>query len=75
MPGFDMRAGLERIAVPALLLAGEKDRNAPAAAMERMAKKVPGAQFQVLAGVGHLAHLERPDRFNDVIGEFLATIG
>ena len=75
MPGFDMRAGLGRIAVPALVLAGEKDRNAPMAAMERMAGAIPGARFQVLAGAGHLAHLERPDRFNDMVGEFLAATG
>ena len=67
MPGFDLRAALERIAVPTLLIAGTRDTNAPVAGMERMAARIPGARLAVLEGVGHLAHLERPDAFNRTV--------
>ena len=74
MPGFDMRAALPRIAVPTLLLAGSEDRNAPAPAMARMAEKIPGARYVLLEGVGHLAHLEQPARFNAALDAFLQEL-
>ena len=74
MPGFDRRAALPGIVVPTLLLAGSADLNAPAEGMRRMAEKVPGARFEVLGGVGHLAHLEAPARFNAVVEAFLAEV-
>ena len=74
MPGFDLRSDLSRIVVPTLVLAGTKDPNAPAPAMERMAARIPGARFVALEGVGHLAHIERPPRFNAALDEFLAGV-
>ena len=71
LPGFDLRDALPRIAVPALVLAGTRDRNAPAPAMERMAARIPGARFVPLEGAGHLAHLERPAAFNAAVRGFL----
>ncbi len=71
MPGFDQRGALARIAAPTLVLAGSRDPNAPAAAMERMAGRIPGARFVVLEGVGHLASLERPALFNAAVHDFL----
>jgi 3-oxoadipate enol-lactonase len=70
--GFDLRAALPRIAVPALVLAGEKDLNAPAPMMRRMAERIPGAAYVCLDGAGHLANLERPAAFNRALRAFLA---
>lgn len=75
MPGFDMRDALARITVPTLVLSGTKDPNAPAAAMQRMAERIPGARYTALEGVGHLAHLEQPARFNAALDAFLQEIG
>lgn len=72
---FDRRDALPDIRVPTLVLAGETDENAPAPMMERMAAKIPGAQFICLTGAGHLANQEFPRRYNDVLREFLAEIG
>ncbi len=74
MPGFDQRDALPRIAVPTLVLAGARDPNAPAAAMQRMAGRIPGARFVALDGVGHLAHLEQPARFNAALDDFLDSL-
>ncbi len=71
---FDRRDALPRIAVPTLLIAGGADTTAPAAVMERMAAKIPGARFVTLPGAGHLANLEQPAAFNRVLEEFLAGI-
>jgi 3-oxoadipate enol-lactonase len=68
---FDERANLGRIEVPVLCIAGEHDRNAPAAMMKRMAERIPGARYVCLNGVGHLANLEAPREFDSAILEFL----
>lgn len=68
---FDERANLGKIAMPVLCLAGEKDPNAPAAVMERMAGKIAGARYVCLAGIGHLPNLEAPATFDAAILEFL----
>lgn len=67
---FDERANLARIAVPVLCLAGSHDRTAPAAVMERMAARIPGARFASLAGVGHLPNLEAPAAFDAAVLDF-----
>lgn len=69
--GFDRRAALDTIAVPALCLAGDDDRNAPPALMQQMAARIRGAQYRSLPGVGHLAHMEAPAAVNGAIVDFL----
>jgi pimeloyl-ACP methyl ester carboxylesterase len=70
---FDERANLPAIAVPVLCLAGEHDRNAPAAMMEKMAAKIRGARYVCLPGVGHLPNLEAPQAFDAAVTEFLTA--
>jgi len=69
--GFDERANLPKIAVPVLCLAGERDPNAPAAGVERMTGKIPGARYACLSGVGHLPNLEAAAAFDAAILNFL----
>jgi len=69
--GFDRRQALKDIKVPTLVLAGSKDRNAPAAMMEKMASFIPGADYVELHGAGHLVNLERPGEFNGALESFL----
>jgi 3-oxoadipate enol-lactonase len=69
--GFDLRGALKNIAVPALLLSGSKDNNAPAPMMTKMATHIPAASYVELSGVGHLANLERPAAFNAALDHFL----
>ena len=71
---FDRRDTLKTIACPTLLIAGEQDRVAPAATMQRMGAEMKNAKFVALAGCGHLANLEAPERFNAVLAEFLAGV-
>lgn len=68
---FDRRAQLPAIRVPTLLLAGEDDRTAPASVLQRMAQKIPGADFVLLARCGHLGPLDQPDEFNEALRGFL----
>jgi pimeloyl-ACP methyl ester carboxylesterase len=71
LTSFDRRAQLPGIRVPTLLVAGSDDRTAPASVMERMAAKIPGAEFVTLAGCGHLGPMDQPEEFNVVLRDFL----
>lgn len=71
---FDQRARLPGITVPTLLVAGSDDRTAPAATMARMAQKIPGAEFVVLEGCGHLGPMDQPEAFNATLLSFLQRI-
>ena len=68
---FDRRAELGSIAVPTLCLAGEDDRNAMPSVMEKMARRIPGAQYLCLPRIGHIASLEAPAMFNAPVLDFL----
>ncbi len=68
---FDRRAQLPAIRVPTLLVAGSDDRVAPAAVMERMAQKIPGAEYVLLEGCGHLGPMDQPEPFNQALADFL----
>ena len=70
--GFDRKANLPNIAVPTLLLAGEFDKNAPPAVMQKMAQHIPQSNYVELPGIGHLQNLEAPDDFDGAVLNFIA---
>ena len=45
---------------PALIVAGEHDQLMPRAELEAMARAIPKARLEVIAGAGHLPFLEKP---------------
>jgi pimeloyl-ACP methyl ester carboxylesterase len=67
----DSTSLLGSIRVPVLVVAGDDDPIAPAAGMEEMARAIPGAQFELVRGSGHLSPLEQPGAFNDALSSFL----
>lgn len=72
---FDRRADLDRIAVPTLLIAGSDDKTAPPSLMGKMAALVPGSEYVLLEGCGHLGPMDQPDAFNAALESFLRKNG
>lgn len=68
---FDRKKELAGIQVPTLVIAGSDDKTAPSAMMERMAQKIPGAEYVLLEGCGHLGPMDQPDAFNAALLAFL----
>lgn len=60
---WDFRAELPRVAVPTLVIAGERDEAVPAAGTQLLAETIPGARLAVIRDAAHLANLERPEEF------------
>jgi len=65
---------LGQIRIPILVVAGDDDQITPAEGMEEMARAIPGAQFTVIPGSGHLSPLEQPQAVNDAVNAFLAQL-
>jgi pimeloyl-ACP methyl ester carboxylesterase len=58
--------------VPAMIVAGSDDKSAPPEMVQRIADAFPGMRHHLIDGIGHQIALEHPDRFNDLLMQFLA---
>ena len=72
-PFDDDLDALSRVDRPALVAAGERDYREFVSGAEAMARVLPRAQHVVLEGAGHLAPLETPDAFRELLLGFLAN--
>lgn len=61
---------LRTIEAPTLLIAGALDGKYVAAA-KHMGGAIPGARVKIVENAGHAVHLERPEEFGGLVGEFL----
>jgi pimeloyl-ACP methyl ester carboxylesterase len=61
---------LAGVRVPTLIIVGDQDQPF-IAPCEYMAKKIPGARLEVVAGAGHSSNLDQPEAFNRVLRDFL----
>jgi pimeloyl-ACP methyl ester carboxylesterase len=68
--GSQVIDGLAGVQVPTLIIVGDQDQPF-LAPCEYMAKKIPGARLEVIAGAGHSSNLDQPEAFNRVLRDFL----
>jgi pimeloyl-ACP methyl ester carboxylesterase len=71
----DLRAAVQAVRAPTLVVAGEHDRLVPIAATRALADLRPDWTLEVLGDLGHIPHLEDPRRFVDVTATWLDRIG
>ena len=69
----DLRTELPRLRLPVLLLHGNRDTLAPAAASRWMAQQFPQAQLHVIEGASHAPFLSHPETFMYTVRTFLKT--
>ena len=72
MAGWDLKSfqrDLARLKTPLVLVAGADDGMVPADSAHDVRRLVPHARIVRLAGLGHLAHEEAPERIRDIIEE------
>jgi pimeloyl-ACP methyl ester carboxylesterase len=70
----DYRSVLPSVTVPALVVTGADEKLVPVAAEEEVASQLPDARLVVFEESGHCPFLEEPDRFNQVVDEFVAQL-
>mgnify|MGYP000689949778 CR=1 FL=1 len=70
---FNRRDDLSAMAMPACLIAGTHDKNAPARTMEKMREKMPNATYHLIDGAGHMINQEAPGEVNQILTDFLRS--
>jgi 3-oxoadipate enol-lactonase len=69
---MDIRpADLGNLRLPTLVMAGEHDPGATVAVAETIRSRIQGARLAVITGALHLANVEKPHDFNEVLLGFL----
>jgi 3-oxoadipate enol-lactonase len=67
----DQTSSLSQISSPALILVGAEDAITPVADSEKMHQAINGSRLVVLENAGHVSNLERTDKFNEALLDFL----
>jgi len=65
---------LAAIRAPTLVVLGEHDLPDFHAIADALHRQLPGARKAVLPGTGHMANMEAPEEFNEVVLRFLEEI-
>ena len=68
---WDVIDRLGEVDVPTLVTSGRHDECTPAL-VEPLAKGIPGAEWVLFEESSHMPHEEEPERFRQVVGDFLA---
>src|SRR3954453_20393958 len=69
---YDFRDRLDDVKVPVLLVWGREDNLVPVKDADEFERLIPNARKVILEDTGHVAMLERPSTFNDLVVDFLA---
>jgi L-proline amide hydrolase len=70
---WDITDRLSEISVPTLLVSGRYDEATPLI-VRTIHERIPGARWEIFEESSHMPHVEEPERFLEVVEEFLTTI-
>jgi pimeloyl-ACP methyl ester carboxylesterase len=70
----NVRADHARIVCPTLLIVGDQDPVTPLSWQQQIAARIAGSLLRVVPHTAHMTMLERPDVFNALLLDFLATV-
>jgi pimeloyl-ACP methyl ester carboxylesterase len=71
IPCWDVSARLGEITVPTLVIGADRDRSITPSQLLQLWAGIKDAELCVAPGSAHNVHLEKPDLFNRVLGDFL----
>lgn len=71
----DITADLARLpaGLPIQIIVGQADAITPAVSNLEIAAAIPAASAHVVPGAGHALYLEKPEQFNRLVSDFVAT--
>jgi pimeloyl-ACP methyl ester carboxylesterase len=69
---YDARDRLAEIEIPTMIVWGTDDWVIPAIAAQSYHRRIPHSRMEIFEDTGHVPQMERPERFNRVLEEFLA---
>ncbi len=71
----DLRESTARLRLPVLAIAGSEDGSTPPDLVRETAESIPGAQFKILRGAGHIPCLDAPEALAAHLTEILHETG
>lgn len=71
MMALDLRAGLEKMKAPVLVIHGKQD---PLESAEEVHATFPGSQLVLIENAGHFPWLEKPEQVNRALDAFLSGV-
>lgn len=72
---WNVQTQLAKVALPVLVVWGEQDVLIPRPALERMVSGLRDGRLVIWPDVGHAPQLEQPDRFVQLLAEFISVNG
>ena len=72
MESWDGQKALSLITCPTLIVWGDMDESYPRSQISLLHDNIAGSVMKVISGASHLAHLEYPDKFNDILCGFIS---
>ena len=73
LAAFDVRADLERIGVPTLVMAGAEDEATPPADARALVAGIPDARLAIVPGASHLTPVEQPGAVTELLIRHFTT--
>ena len=67
----DYRADAPKIKVPVLCVVGDQDGSTPPDLVKATADLIPGADFEIIAGAGHIPCVEQPAALAQLLSDFI----
>ncbi|HEV7276793.1 MAG TPA: 3-oxoadipate enol-lactonase [Devosiaceae bacterium] len=71
----DLTAAAAAVAVPTVCVAGDHDGATPPPLVEALAAAVPGADYRLIEGAGHLPMVEHPEAFAALLATLVSQAG
>ncbi len=68
---FDLRAEIQGLPVPALIIVGEEDQMTPPKFSDSLHASLPNSELHRIPKAGHMVQLEQPDRVTDLLARFV----
>jgi len=65
---------LSEIKAPVLVITADRDLEDNKAASDLLVDRIAGASKAFITGGGHLICMEQPEKFNRIVGDFLASV-
>ncbi len=73
--GTDLYTPTSGLRLPALGIAGDADGSTPPDLVRETVALIPGAEFRLIRGAGHLPCVEKPGEYAEILTEFLRRVG
>ncbi|MEL7164619.1 MAG: 3-oxoadipate enol-lactonase [Pseudomonadota bacterium] len=73
--GTDFYTPTAALRLPALGIAGSEDGSTPPDVVRETVDLIPGSQFELIRGTGHLPCVEAPERYAAILTDFMCSTG